>query len=180
MVYGRCAWVLLGLVGANQLYAAQANATLQVQITLLPSCRINQGVVTDGDDVGLFGVFDFGATTAGFGVVETGLNAHRAGGVMIECPAGVNATITFGAGLHDDKVPDEQQGRYHHALSNGQHYVAYNLYVDSRKQAVMRPSEPINIPGGQPFQLLPHALAIGAKGLSQGSYTDTIAVTIDF
>ncbi len=165
---------------AQPAWAEQASTHLDAQITLIPACRINQGTFqTSTGDVNL-GVFDFGRTQANFKQVETGLVHANGAGLSIECPAGVNAQVVFGAGLHDANVPTLHQGQYYHALNYGQSYIAYNLYVDASKQKVIVPHEPIKIPSGQVFHLLPHAQAVGNDNLTQGLYTDTLAVTISF
>ncbi len=171
---------LWGGMTLDMAYAGQSSTRLDVQITLEPACYINQGLLVDGERGVSLGVLDFGQVRPNFKIVETGLNHKNGSGLVIECPSGVNAQVVFGAGLHDAYVPSPYRGTYYHALSNSERYVAYNLYTDASKQKVIVPHVPINIPAGKAFRLFPHAKAVGQGGLTQGLYTDTLAVTISF
>jgi len=166
----------------SSINAGEIGAKLITQIELLPSCSINDQVIEGNTENLNFGNIDFGEVSSAFsGVLDASLINNGNAGFQIQCAGISTVKIIFGAGNNDSNVPPSFSQNYHHALSNGTDFVAYNLLYGLNKQ-VIKSNEifvlnDVNIKKN--IDIFGQAINDGSR-ISKGEYRDIVPITIEF
>ncbi|KHF78797.1 CsuA [Acinetobacter sp. neg1] len=165
-----------------KVYANDLAVKLNTQIELLPSCTINNNIVSNKDSGLNLGEINFGEVRASFNkVLESSLLSNGGAGFKIKCSGIESVKISFGSGLNDGNVPLEYSDNYYHALTNGIDYLAYNLLYGIDRKVVKTNKFYIlnNISQEQTVNIFGRVVNNGTPK-SVGSYKDTIPVSIEF
>ncbi|ENX36220.1 hypothetical protein F889_00379 [Acinetobacter colistiniresistens] len=182
MQFNRALIVAILSVWMSQVDAGELGAKLNTQIELLPSCSINNKSIFDGENSLKLGEINFGETTASFnGVIESSLVSDAGAGIQIRCVGIAAVKLTFGSGQNDGHIPKAFYGNYHHALSNGKDFLAYNLLYGTDKSIIKVNDSFIlnNIAQTQTVRVFGRAINDGSP-VSMGNYHDLVPVIIEF
>lgn len=157
-----------------QVYAQSVvTGTIDSTITLSAACEVNGDTGTSNVD---FGTLDFGSHSTFFTSSNTEVDGNGSGNISVRCSPGSDATLTIVGGLNDGAIAGGNR-----ALSNGSLYVPYDIYSDAGLTNVLTNSATIPVTGDGTAQVVHiYGEALGAPGLTPGTYTDTISVTLDF
>ena len=167
------ALIFAALMANTSSFAATVTGTIDSSITLLSACEVNGSPATNGTD---FGSLDFGAQSTFFNSATAQVQSGTGSAIEVRCAPGSDATLTITSGQHDSAVAGS--GR---ALSSGAKFVPYDIYRDAALQNVLANGATISILANGAIQQVPiYGRALGNAGLTPGTYTDTIAVTLDF
>jgi spore coat protein U-like protein len=182
MQFNRALIMAILSLGISTVDAGELGAKLNTQIELLPSCSINNKTILDGENGLKLGEINFGETTASFnGIIESSLISEAGAGIQIQC-AGISALkLTFGAGQNDGNIPTAFSENYHHALSNGKDFLAYNLLYGTDKRIIKANDFFIlnNTAQTQTVRVFGRAINNGSP-VSMGNYHDLVPVVIEF
>ena len=152
--------------------AQSVTGTVDATITLIAACEVNGD--TGSTDVD-FGTLDFG-TKSTFFSTATGQIDGGSGSISIRCTPGYDGTLTVVSGQNDAAVAGG--GR---ALANGSTYVPYDIYSDAGFSSVLDNGSTLAVTGDGNVQTVDiYGRAVGASGLTPGTYTDTISVSLAF
>ncbi len=165
-----------------KVYANDLGVKLTTQIELLPSCVINNIVISNSNSGLNLGEINFGEVRASFNkVLESSLISNSGTGFKIKCSGIDSVKISFGSGLNDGNVPLEYADNYYHALTNGIDYLAYNLLYGIDRKVVKVNEYYIlkNINQEQNVNVFGRVVNNGTPK-SVGSYKDTVSVSIEF
>jgi len=165
--------LLVSLLASAPAFAQSVTGTIDSSITLLAACEVNGSPATNGTD---FGSLDFGSQSTFFSSATAQVQSGAGSAIEVRCAPGSDATLTITSGQHDSAVAGS--GR---ALASGANYVPYDIYRDAALQNVLANGATISILANGAIQQVPiYGRALGNSGLVPGTYTDTIAVTLDF
>lgn len=160
---------ILQSAASAQTVSGEINAT----ITLTSACEVNGSTGTEGVD---FGLLDFGSHTTLFTQATTELEAGGATGISVQCSPGSDASLTITAGANDNEVDGSLR-----AMTNGTSFVPYDIYSDSGFSAVLANNDSIDVIADGSVKVVPiYGRALGNAALTEGTYTDTISVTLSF
>ncbi len=154
--------------------AQTVTGTIDTTITLTSACEVNGGTATSGVD---FGTIDFGTHSTLFSEATSTLDpGGGGGGISIQCTPGADASLTITSGLNDAAVVGS--GR---AMAKGGLYVPYDIYSDASFLNLLANGSSIAVTADGTVQIVPiYGKALGNTGLTAGTYTDTISVTLGF
>ncbi|WOI43461.1 spore coat protein U domain-containing protein [Acidovorax sp. BLS4] len=163
------AWVAAPAEAATPI---ATTATIPVSATVARGCQISGSAQTTGLS---FGLLDFGVhspvRTGTHSVMATGGSGTQA---QVLCTPGTTLRVTVGSGLHASGA----QRR----LSNGSQFIPYALTLVAAGSPALLP----NVAADMALGATPTALPIQAtatfpgSGLSAGTYTDTVQVTLSW
>ncbi len=173
--------ISLTLFMCSQAICADLQVKLNTQIELLPSCRVNDQQYIQGSTGLNFGELNFGNVSANFkGILDTTLSNGSYSLIKIQCNGSAAIKLIFGSGENDNKIPNNMQENYFRALSNGEHYIAYNLlYGADRKK--LKPNDVLTFNTDQDINVDLYGKAIlQDQVISNGRYRDIIRISIEF
>ncbi|AOA57051.1 spore coat protein U domain-containing protein [Acinetobacter larvae] len=183
MRFGRYFLLAAVVMAMGHNHAAELKANLTSQIELLPSCKINDQHYAQDHSGIHWGEINFGDMALNHrGALQATLKNDYLNRIKIECSDQTLLSVTFGAGQNDQHIPAQMKNNYFHAMSNGQHFIAYNLLHGSDKQ-VIKPQQAIHLPNDQKIfylQLYGQVELAPNQMVSRGNYTDLIPMTIKF
>lgn len=150
------------------------NGSINATMTLTSACAVN-GTTASGNMN--FGTLDFGSETTLFTEATTQLAPTGNGSTLVvQCTAGLNASLAVVSGQNDAAVPGSLR-----AMENGGLFIPYDIYSDSGFQTIVNNSSSFAIPtDGTPLALPIYGRALGITGLTPGTYTDIISLTLSF
>lgn len=158
---------------------AQAQTTItgliEATIELVDSCIVNDDQDPDGT---VWGTLDFGTHPTLFFEADAEVLANGSG-ISVLCAPGIQPTFTLVEGQND-----AESGDANHAMALNTNYVPYTIYTDTGRTTALPPSGTIGLdefddpPVAQTINL--YGRAFGADGLTEGTYTDTLTVTLSF
>lgn len=171
-------------IGATLLFATAGAASAQVTgqidatITLESGCIIN-GVNNNADASNVdFGTVDFGLETTLFTQADAAV-ADTGQGITIQCTAGSAPVLTFGAGANDGNGSGGGNKAMQHASDSTQ-FVSYSLYSDAARADLIDSGHQITLESDGTEQTVDvFGRAFGAPGLIEGTYSDTVLVTLE-
>jgi spore coat protein U-like protein len=153
--------------------AQTVTGTVDATITLSAACEVNGSTATSGVN---FGTLDFGSVSTFFSSADAQVDGNGSGSISVQCSPGSGATLTINSGLHDAAVSGGSR-----ALTDGSQYIPYDIYSDAGFNTVLNNNSTLSITADGTVQTVPiYGRAVGASGLSPGTYTDTISVTLTF
>lgn len=162
-----------GFIAAVPTMAQTVTGTIDSTITLTSACEVNGSTGTTAVD---FGTLDFGSHTSLFTEATAQVDGNGSGAIAIQCTPGSGATLTFLAGLNDDEVAGSTR-----AMTNGTLFVPYDIYSDPAFATVLDNGSTVPVTADGTVQIVNvYGRALGNAGLTAGTYTDTIAVTLTF
>ncbi|GGP23150.1 Csu type fimbrial protein [Silvimonas iriomotensis] len=168
---GACTVLTLALSGIAMggTTTGQVNSTM----TLTAACQVNGSTTSTGVN---FGSLNFGSQTTLFSTASAQVNGGS-GAIAVQCSPGSGATLTFQAGLHDAQVTGG--GR---AMANGAgKFIPYDIYSDAGYSTVLASGSSVNITEDGTTQTVNiYGRAVGVAGLTPGTYSDVIAVQLNF
>jgi len=148
---------------------SSASATMTVTATVISTCTISSGNLA-------FGNYDAVGANA-----TTPLNATSQ--ISTTCTQGATATVDIDAGLNPSGTGNAQQRRM---KGTGTNYLLYDIYQDaSRNQRwgtkTSGTTRPVTGTGaGTPESLTAYGSVPSGQNASVGSYTDSVAVTVNY
>lgn len=165
--------LLAALSPVHIAHAQTVTGTIDASITLVAACEVNGDAATSNVD---FGSLDFGSVSTFFTSSDAQVDGNGSGNISVQCSPGSDATITIDSGANDAAVAGG--GR---ALANGSVYIPYDIYSDAGFSTVLNNGSTLSVTGDGTEQTVPiYGRAVGVAGLSPGTYTDTISVTLTF
>lgn len=163
------------LVAGAMPVSADITGTIDATITLVSGCEVNGDNQADGAAGADFGLLDFEEQTTLFDTADAQV-AGAAGGIEVQCTAGVTPRVVFGAGENDG----QGTGPGNRAMRNGSQYVTYQLYRDPGLTQSLDIGDGITLEDdGSEQNVSVYARAWGAAGLQPGEYTDIITVVLE-
>lgn len=163
----------VSILASSQVAAQTVTGTIDATITLSAACEVNGSTATSNVD---FGTLDFGTHSTFFSAAQAQVDGNGSNSISVQCTPGSDATLTIVSGLNDAAVAGGER-----ALTNGSLFVPYDLYSDAGFLNVLSNGSTIDITGDGTVQLVPvYGRAVGVSGLTPGTYTDTISVTLAF
>ncbi|UNK79786.1 spore coat U domain-containing protein [Sphingopyxis granuli] len=155
-------------------YAQTVTGDIHATITLEAACEVNEDAETTDVD---FGTLDFGTNSTLFSSADAQVSGNGAGSISVQCTPGSDATLTVDNGLNDASAIVGGS----RALVNGALVVPYDIYSDSSFSTVLNNGSSIPITGDGTVQDVEiYGRAVGTAGLTAGTYTDTISLTLTF
>lgn len=174
--------VLTGILGAMGLFclslpaqSVNVNGVINATITLTGACLINGSAPVGG---ATWGTLSFGSQTTLFTTATATVTGTGSSPITLQCATTTPPTLTITGGTNDSNAGAGNT----HAMANGAKYVPYDIYTDAGHttkivngtafftSANSGASENVNIYGQ----------AVGASGLTPGSYTDTLTVQLTY
>lgn len=153
-------------------YTFEVEGELRVQMELVEACLINSNEPTTGDDELDFGLLDFGQHTSFFSTAAATATGSPGGNLTIKCTPGIEPKLSFDGGEN----AGQGIGSGARAMTNGTHYVTYNLYNDMNLIPIGTAIDLSDAGTDISFNI--NGVAYGAEGLIAGIYTDTVTVTL--
>ncbi|KAF1069396.1 MAG: hypothetical protein GAK45_01112 [Pseudomonas citronellolis] len=148
-----------------------------VQMTIGAGCSIINGSVSGG--VNQWGTLDFGSHPDLTNAVDA-QTVGTTGNIQIQCSTGLTPTLTVNSGLHATGGQ-----RYMQNATTTAATVAYNIYTDAARTAVISPNTPVDITSVSTgtavnIPLYGRVVPTGQSSPTPaaGTYTDTLLVTI--
>lgn len=170
--------VLVGcavFAGAMGLASAALAQSFNVSAEIVPGCAVRG---TQQTTALAMGTIDFGVMPATYtGAVQASAPTTVAGGVELECTAGLTLTLTIDAGQH------ASGGVRRMATAGGAAHVPYALYADAAHQTAvpLAGGVAVSVPPGGVIDLPIHAVAqLPGSAQAPGVYSDTVAVTLSW
>lgn len=159
----------------NSTQAATVNGTIGVSITLINSCLVNGGTPTGGMT---FGTLGFGSQPTEFTSATASVQGTGSNPIQLQCSSSTTPTLTMVSGVNDTHAT----GSYLHAMTTGGKYVSYNVYTDVGLTNVIQNGAVFftSANNGTVENVNIYGQAVGATGLTPGTYTDTLTVTLTF
>jgi spore coat protein U-like protein len=170
MILRRTFYLLVAaLVLATPAGAATASATMTVTATVIATCTISSGNLA-------FGNYDAVGTNATVPLVGTAT-------IRATCTQGAAATVDIDAGLNPSGTGNAQQRRM---KGTGTNYLAYGIYSDaahSQAWGTKTSGTTVSVTGAggtTPVSLTAYGSVPSAQNVPVGTYTDSVAVTINY
>lgn len=163
------ALLVAALAFTKPVMGASASATMTVTATVISTCTINSGNLS-------FGNYDAIGTNA-----TAPLNGTAA--ITATCTQGASATVDIDQGLNSSGSGNSMQRRM---KGTGTNYLTYNIYQDSAHSKAWGTktsgtAATITGTGGTtPVALTAYGSVPGAQNVATGTYTDSVAVTINY
>lgn len=161
--------LIVALAFARPAMGASASATMTVTATVIATCTINSGNLS-------FGNYDaIGANSS------APLNGTAA--ITATCTQGASASVDIDPGLNASGVGNSQHRRM---KGVGEKYLGYDIYQDSahsRPWGTKTSGTAVSVTGSggtTPVRLTAYGSVPGAQNIPVGSYTDSVAVTINY
>jgi spore coat protein U-like protein len=157
------------LCSASPANAGSASATMTVTATVISTCTINSGNLS-------FGNYDAVGTNATAPLLGTA-------SITATCTQGAAATVDIDAGLNPTGTGNTQARRM---KGTGTNYLAYGIYKDSAHSSpwgtkTSGTTASVTGAGGTtPVSLTAYGSVPSAQNVPVGSYTDSVAVTINY
>ncbi len=157
------------LAVAKPAMGASASATMTVTATVIATCTITSGNLS-------FGNYDAVGANA-----TAPLNGTAA--ISATCTQGAAATVDIDQGLNASGSGNSMQRRM---KGTGTNYLAYGIYQDSahsKPWGSKTSGTTVSVTGAggaTPVHLTAYGSVPGAQNVSTGSYTDSVAVTINY
>ena len=161
--------LIAALALAKPAIGASASATMTVTATVIATCTITSGNLS-------FGNYDAIGTNA-----TAPLNGTAS--ITATCTQGAAATVDIDSGLNPSGTGNSQTRRM---KGSGTNYLSYNIYSDSAHSKpwgskTSGTTVPVTGAGGtSPVTLTAYGSVPGAQSAPVGSYTDSVAVTINY
>lgn len=149
--------------------AAQSTGTIEAKLLLTSTCEINTAVFTGTapHPTATYTALNFGTTTTAF----TQIDGSTA--LSYTCSVGSSPKISLSGGSN------ASSGDRRMRLASTAHYVSYKLYTDSNRTSEIAPDGEVPLSGNNTATTLNiYGRAFGATGLSVGTYTDIVTVTL--
>jgi spore coat protein U domain-containing protein, fimbrial subunit CupE1/2/3/6 len=171
MILKRTLFLLLiaALALAKPAMSASASATMTVTATVIATCTITSGNLS-------FGNYDAIGTNA-----TAPLNGTAA--ITATCTQGAAATVDIDQGLNANGSGNSMQRRM---KGTGTNYLNYAIYKDSAHSQPWgtktsgTTATVTGAGGATPVSLTAYGSVPGAQSVAAGSYTDSVAVTINY
>lgn len=171
---------LMGLATTSAMaqQASGTTGTIDVTMTLTAACSINNSTATDEFDLG---ALDFGTTTTLFDQAEGQVGGND-GTISVVCSPGTSPTLTVTGGAND--AASSGEGNHAMVSEGGDQYIPYSLYTDAARSQQVATDAAVSFdgePDGENAQTLQfYGRAYGQPGLTAGTYTDTLQVSLTF
>jgi spore coat protein U-like protein len=167
----------LALLQAPAHAAGSLVGQVGVQMVIGAGCSIINGSVSGG--INQWGTLDFGSHSDLTGAVDT-QTVGSTGNIQIQCSTGLTPSLTVNSGLHASGGQ-----RFMQNTSSGAATIAYNIYSDAARSAVISPNTPVDISSVSTgtavnIPLYGRVVPTGQSSTTPtaGTYTDTLLVTI--
>lgn len=148
---------------------AQITGTIEAKLLLTSTCTINTAVFTGTapHPTATYSALDFGTTTTAFTEIEGSTS------LSYTCSQGSSPKITLSGGTNPDTTDRRMR------LGATGHYVSYKLYSDSNRTVDIPLDGELSLTGNNTATTLTiYGRAFGGTGLSIGTYTDLVTVTL--
>ncbi|MGC2128788.1 MAG: spore coat U domain-containing protein [Candidatus Aquilonibacter sp.] len=161
--------LIAALALAKPAIGASASATMTVSATVISTCTIASGNLS-------FGNYDAIGTNA-----TAPLNATAA--ITATCTQGASATVDIDSGLNASGTGNSQSRRM---KGTGANYLGYNIFQDSahsKPWGSKTGGTTVSVTGAggtTPVSLTAYGSVPGAQNVATGTYTDSVAVTINY
>lgn len=149
--------------------AAQITGTIEAKLVLTSTCTINTAVFTGTapHPTATYSALDFGTTTTAFTQIDGSTS------LSYTCSEGSAPKITLSGGSNPNATDRRMR------LGATSHYVSYKLYSDSNRTVDIPLDGELALSGNNTATTLTiYGRALGASGLSVGTYTDLVTVTL--
>jgi spore coat protein U-like protein len=149
--------------------SAQITGTIEAKLVLTSTCTINTAVFTGTapHPTATYSALDFGTATTAFAQIDGSTS------LSYTCSEGSTPKITLSGGSNPASTDRRMR------LGATSHYVSYKLYTDSGRTSEIPLDGVVNLSGNNTATTLTiYGRAFGASGLSVGSYTDLVTVTL--
>ncbi len=158
---------------ANVAWGGTTTGQVNSTMTLTAACQVNGSTSSSGVN---FGTLNFGSQTTLFNTATAQVNGGS-GAIAVQCSPGAGAVLTFQAGQHDAQVSGGSR-----AMANGSgKFIPYDIYSDAGYSSVLASGATVNITEDGTTQTVNiYGRAVGVAGLTPGTYTDVIAVQLNF
>lgn len=156
--------------------AATVNGILNVQAVVGSGCQVNATDNTAGTVN--YGTLNFGSIySLGPQHVDAQTNGTDQGSITVECSAGTAYNITLGPGQNFQGATRAMASGTPGALLN------YGLYQDPQRQSPWTPNTPVPFTAPSTAATVHHVygrIPGGQTGVTAGSYTDQVAVIVNW
>ena len=170
----RAIWLLCLLFSTAGSWADTVQKSFKVTAQITTGCQLGSGTGTPSAD---FGTLDFGSMSSLYSNVDVASSAG-AGSIVVACTPGMAVTVALDYGVNGGSVSQ----RY---MSNGSgNTLAYQLFQDPNRSTVWGTGAQAysiaSFPGTTQTYTVYGRLFATNGFPAQGSYTDTVTVTLTY